>query len=255
MRERLALFVAVLFVGCSCGECGSSSRSDAGCSLGLESPDSSFGGSGGWAAQAGTSGSGAGAGGTLGDASACNDDAGIEHALGEDGGCIPVGCVSGRADCNADGTDGCETELLGSAEHCGACDNPCGDAGCSFASCRGPELFVPETASTITAFALDPSGVYLATAGNWPRIMFLSKVGSSALLTSLNEIVTQLEVHGTFLIFGWEWGVSRLDLGPGGKTSLVTTISELPTASMSLTSIPRITIAHERRHWPQRSAS
>jgi hypothetical protein len=61
---------------------------------------------------------------------------------GEAGNCPP-----GRAACDADPSNGCETDILRSVDHCGACDHPCflpnatpGCVGgaCTVASCAAP---------------------------------------------------------------------------------------------------------------------
>lgn len=52
--------------------------------------------------------------------------------------CFDVTCAAGTADCNADGLDGCETQL-GTAQNCGACGNACA-AGqvCLSGACQTP---------------------------------------------------------------------------------------------------------------------
>ena len=53
-----------------------------------------------------------------------------------DAGSCVLTCVPDRGDCNDDAGDGCETDLLTSAAHCGACDDPC-DPGelCANSAC------------------------------------------------------------------------------------------------------------------------
>src|SRR5262249_56005655 len=62
-------------------------------------------------------------------------------AAGEgDGGCSKgVGGVDGKggfADCDGDKTNGCETNVDGSPDHCGSCDVTCSPHhACSFGAC------------------------------------------------------------------------------------------------------------------------
>ncbi len=55
-----------------------------------------------------------------------------------DGAC-DIGCDEGWGDCNADSTDGCETDLMISSMDCGSCGNRCGTAiaryGCQMGLC------------------------------------------------------------------------------------------------------------------------
>jgi hypothetical protein len=55
---------------------------------------------------------------------------------------IPA-CAAGRDDCDGDTSNGCETDLLTSAQHCGACDVACAQPGCV---CENgvPALHCPE---------------------------------------------------------------------------------------------------------------
>lgn len=59
---------------------------------------------------------------------ACGRTCGAANANGAgtclDGQC-QFACKTGFADCNRDGADGCETDLLNTADHCGTCDTAC----------------------------------------------------------------------------------------------------------------------------------
>jgi hypothetical protein len=55
------------------------------------------------------------------------------------GSCVPASCTSGTADCNMDGTDGCETSL-GTMSNCSGCGDVCsvtrGTPQCFMGGCR-----------------------------------------------------------------------------------------------------------------------
>lgn len=46
-----------------------------------------------------------------------------------------MGCGAGRADCDRNAANGCETDITTSASHCGACGNPCGAASLGTRDC------------------------------------------------------------------------------------------------------------------------
>lgn len=57
--------------------------------------------------------------------------------------CQIAACNSGFDDCNVDPNDGCETHVRTSMDHCGTCNNPCGEGlVCSNGQCRPRELLV-----------------------------------------------------------------------------------------------------------------
>ena len=58
---------------------------------------------------------------------ACSADGTTDHAC-NDGVCNVV-CDGTHADCNKDGSDGCEADLQRDADHCSACDVACSPAG------------------------------------------------------------------------------------------------------------------------------
>jgi hypothetical protein len=56
---------------------------------------------------------------------------------------LPPPCADGSTDCDGDASNGCEADLSSSAEHCGACDQPCVATGpnvtaasCELGVCR-----------------------------------------------------------------------------------------------------------------------
>jgi hypothetical protein len=49
----------------------------------------------------------------------------------------PPSCTAGRADCDNDGQNGCETDLMTDPAHCGRCDRACQSPDCA---CRGGQL-------------------------------------------------------------------------------------------------------------------
>ena len=57
-----------------------------------------------------------------------------------DGACAIFACTGGRADCNANPVDGCESDLLSTAT-CGACSNVCPSYPHAIASCIGTCTF------------------------------------------------------------------------------------------------------------------
>ena len=66
-------------------------------------------------------------------------------------------CWPNAADCNADAEDGCETDLLSSVEHCGACDQSCR----SGLVCGGGECLAPNDMVEIQGYN---GGVVVRTA-------------------------------------------------------------------------------------------
>jgi hypothetical protein len=60
------------------------------------------------------------------------------------------GCTSGYADCNKDGTDGCEASLATDASNCGACGRSCGGGKCTNSQCGGAVVFDPTGATTLS---------------------------------------------------------------------------------------------------------
>ena len=68
----------------------------------------------------------------------CNFQNGTGECRG--GECVVLDCDTGFDNCNDDGTDGCETNIDETVEHCGACDDPCpavlhGSGLCSGGEC------------------------------------------------------------------------------------------------------------------------
>lgn len=63
-------------------------------------------------------------------------------------GCVasPCPCAAGRGDCDRRPSNGCETDLLGERDDCGACGRECEgseacvDGGCVRPRCRAPEV-------------------------------------------------------------------------------------------------------------------
>ena len=168
----LLALLGVFGVACTCG---SSESDDSGCGGPLKLGDA--GGTGGYG-HAGWGGSGWG-GGVL-DASAggggdpsCDVDAGVVYD-GSTGTCVPDGCVFGLADCNNAIWDGCEVDVAKNGAHCGRCSKTCSQ-GCDYASCFGPEVAVGED---VTAFAVEPDGIYYAT--QRPCCSIMHKVGKAS---------------------------------------------------------------------------
>ena len=56
------------------------------------------------------------------------------------GACVPSLCPQEKGDCNGLATDGCETDLFTSPQHCGFCNNACDATGaittCSNGTCK-----------------------------------------------------------------------------------------------------------------------
>jgi hypothetical protein len=74
---------------------------------------------------------------TLDDCGACDQVCAPDRGTGDcsSGTCEVVTCDSGFADCNDDGSDGCESSLAAPGS-CGSCDNQCGDgATCENGEC------------------------------------------------------------------------------------------------------------------------
>lgn len=66
---------------------------------------------------------------------ACDPD----HAVStcESGACAIEECIQGWGDCNLDPSDGCETDVLADAQHCGTCGVACADGErCSNGTCE-----------------------------------------------------------------------------------------------------------------------
>jgi len=51
--------------------------------------------------------------------------------------CVMTGCNSGYANCNGVDSDGCETNLMSSSNHCGSCNAACSTNNMSFTMCSG----------------------------------------------------------------------------------------------------------------------
>ncbi len=47
-------------------------------------------------------------------------------------------CMPDHADCDGDPVNGCETDLLNNHDHCGTCNNACGEASCLSGTCKCP---------------------------------------------------------------------------------------------------------------------
>ncbi len=80
------------------------------------------------------------------------------------GRCTVTACMTGRGNCDGDGSNGCEVDLTGSATHCGACGTACPGGGrcldgrCAVvgASCNAIHTARPELGSG--EYLLDPDG-------------------------------------------------------------------------------------------------
>jgi hypothetical protein len=70
----------------------------------------------------------------------------------------PLVCPAGRGDCDGNGANGCEADLLSSAAHCGACGHDCGGAACNEGVCAPLTLF---SADMPSAIAVDGTDVYV----------------------------------------------------------------------------------------------
>lgn len=209
------MFSALVAVGCTCGMCEPDEPDNSGCAPALTGPDSGgyagYGGYGGYAGHGGYGGYG-GSGGADPDASLCGVDAGVQSALGADGGCVAVGCVVGRADCNSDlVSDGCETEITDDSVHCGACGHACGEPACEHGSCLEPEVAFAMPETEITAFAVDAEGIYYATRGAFQHLGFAPTAGAYQHLTFLSDAVSQIEVHASIVVFGDDGWIRVLD--------------------------------------------
>jgi hypothetical protein len=72
---------------------------------------------------------------------ACHQPCALPGAVSECsvGACLLIECDPGLGDCNTDPTDGCEVDLSGHPDHCGACDAGCSlpgtDASCDQGQC------------------------------------------------------------------------------------------------------------------------
>ncbi len=136
MRTQLHSFFALgsLFFAAACGATGNPSGT-AGTSSsgdttvagtgGASTTTAGNGGAGGMA----TTGAG-GAGTTTG-----TGGAGTTSVTTGTGGSGGMACAAGKGDCNADPADGCETDLYGDVNNCGACAMVCPGAGNTPASC------------------------------------------------------------------------------------------------------------------------
>ncbi len=71
----------------------------------------------------------------------CNTLPGVSSASCVSSACANLVCISGRADCNSNTGDGCETTLSNDTANCGACNNDCNDlpqvatSTCSSSTC------------------------------------------------------------------------------------------------------------------------
>lgn len=54
-----------------------------------------------------------------------------------EGKCVVANCGAGTGDCDGDPFNGCETDLLTTEDHCGACARPCSDTGVASKLCSG----------------------------------------------------------------------------------------------------------------------
>jgi hypothetical protein len=70
---------------------------------------------------------------------ACDNACQLSHAQADcrEGECRVADCRDGYTDCNGDPADGCEADLQADVDHCGTCDNACGqDQTCSAGVCQ-----------------------------------------------------------------------------------------------------------------------
>ncbi|MFT3768354.1 MAG: hypothetical protein QM820_23140 [Minicystis sp.] len=76
------------------------------------------------------------------------------HVSCEDG---PCRCVGGFDDCDGDEDNGCETDLSGDPQNCGACGNACDNGACNGGSCACNEGFVDCDGNASTGCEAEPA--------------------------------------------------------------------------------------------------
>ncbi|AUX28999.1 MULTISPECIES: hypothetical protein [Sorangium] len=78
----------------------------------------------------------------------------------EAGACV-LECDAGFADCDGEGSTGCEVELDADPLHCGACGNDCSGGACEGGTCGPGALQLASGLAVPSAIAVDAAAVYV----------------------------------------------------------------------------------------------
>lgn len=121
---------------------------------------------------------------------------------GDGGGAGPGACSDERLDCNGNPSDGCETDTLSHAQHCGACGVTCGGGACSSGACQP---FAVAPVPQPDDLAVRGGSAYLSYAWNgWISEIELTPKATPASF-GVGYYPDQLAVSGPTLVFSTEF--------------------------------------------------
>ena len=127
-------------------------------------------------------------------------------------------CIAPFADCDGQGANGCEADLMTDAQHCGACGHACLGGTCSSGLCG---VTTYGTGSQLGALAVDATSVYWADRSTSTGGIYSAPIaGGTATKIYDDNVVTELGADGSLLV--WLELNDRIQSGPlGGGTSSV----------------------------------
>lgn len=98
----------------------------------------------------------------------CNNPCSLTNALAscQTGTCTLISCVSGKGNCDNNDFNGCETDLLINASHCGVCGKTCQSGVCVAGRCKPVVL----GGGAVGQLAVDATSVYFATAAGVAKV-------------------------------------------------------------------------------------
>jgi sugar lactone lactonase YvrE len=147
----------------------------------------------------------------------CSVDNGVAACVAS--ACAVASCTAPYGDCDGKASNGCEVDLMGYAQHCGACGHTCLGVGCSEGLCE-PTTLSSVFTSNAYALALSADTVYFTRNSSTGGVYKVAKTGGAVTtLASAQAYPCDIAVDGTH-VYWTNYGIQGSVQGAVMKTPI-----------------------------------
>jgi hypothetical protein len=116
----------------------------------------------------------------------------------------PAVCTGAEADCDEQPGNGCEVDTASNPDHCGACGQSCGQAGCVQGQCTEPPQLVAAGLQGPMRLRAHAGQLYFTTAGEWDPVagVQLGSIGRAAVDGSGSAVLAKRQLGPDGLVVG-----------------------------------------------------